>query len=155
LAISDSVSSEGCVLLEHQRDMVAGFIFNVSASHLLVLLRSTNTIFSLFVRCSICHIIDNFCKNSDFTSDSKKIALSEQFRVSYRFSVLSIFEKMLLSFICSVILSFLLIFCLIYQIKTIFGQQRIEETEKFYLYHDSRTNTSGYYTQTGHFFYEK
>jgi hypothetical protein len=24
------------------------------------------------VRCSVCHIIDNFCKNSDFTFDGKK-----------------------------------------------------------------------------------
>jgi two-component system phosphate regulon sensor histidine kinase PhoR len=62
------------------------------------------------------------------------ILQKQQFRVSYRLSVLSIFEKMLLSFICSVILSCLLIFCLIYQINTIFRQQHIEELRKNFIH---------------------
>jgi two-component system phosphate regulon sensor histidine kinase PhoR len=62
------------------------------------------------------------------------ILQKQQFKVSYRLNVFAIFEKMLLSFICSVILSFLLIFCLIYQIKTIFRQQRIEELRKNFIY---------------------
>ncbi|GHT69373.1 hypothetical protein AGMMS50239_36050 [Bacteroidia bacterium] len=58
------------------------------------------------------------------------ILQKQQFRVLYRLSILTIFEKILLSFICSVIFSFLLIFCMIYQINTIFRQQRIEELRK-------------------------
>jgi two-component system phosphate regulon sensor histidine kinase PhoR len=58
----------------------------------------------------------------------------QQFRVSYRLNVWVIFEKMLVSLICSVIFSFLLFFCLIYQISTIFRQQRIEELRKSFIY---------------------
>jgi two-component system phosphate regulon sensor histidine kinase PhoR len=58
----------------------------------------------------------------------------QQFRVSYRLDVWVIFEKMLLSLICSIIFSFLLIFCLVYQINTIFRQQRIEELRKSFIY---------------------
>jgi two-component system phosphate regulon sensor histidine kinase PhoR len=62
------------------------------------------------------------------------ILQKQQFRVSYHLSVSAIFERMLASFICSVILSFLLIFCLIYQINTIFRQQRIEELRKNFVH---------------------
>jgi two-component system phosphate regulon sensor histidine kinase PhoR len=58
----------------------------------------------------------------------------QQFRVSYRLNALAIFEKMLLPFICSLIFSFFLIFCLIYQINTIFRQQRIDEFRKSFIY---------------------
>lgn len=62
------------------------------------------------------------------------ILQKQQFRVSYRLNVWAIYEKMLLSLICSAILSILLIFCLIYQINTIFRQQRIEELRKSFVY---------------------
>jgi len=58
----------------------------------------------------------------------------QQFRVSYRLNALAIFEKMLLPFICSLIFSFFLIFCMIYQINTIFRQQRIDEFRKSFIY---------------------
>lgn len=58
----------------------------------------------------------------------------QQFRVSYRLNVWVIFEKIFVSLICSVIFSFLLFFCLIYQISTIFRLQRIEELRKSFIY---------------------
>ena len=62
------------------------------------------------------------------------ILQKQQFRVLYHLSASSVFEKMLTPFICSLILSFLLIFCLIYQITTIFRQQHIEELRKSFIY---------------------
>ena len=64
-AILVKISSEGCVLLEHQREMVAGFISIVSANHLPVLFRSTKATLSLLVCCFICQTIDNNCKSND------------------------------------------------------------------------------------------
>lgn len=62
------------------------------------------------------------------------ILQQQQFRVSYHLNVWAIFEKLFLSLIGAVILSFLLIFCLIYQINTIFKQQRIEKLRKNFIY---------------------
>jgi hypothetical protein len=70
-----NVSSGGCVLLEHQREMVAEFIFSASANHFPVLFRSTKATFNLLVRCSICQTIDYFCKNSDNSLNVQKILL--------------------------------------------------------------------------------
>jgi two-component system phosphate regulon sensor histidine kinase PhoR len=58
----------------------------------------------------------------------------QQFRVTYSFSVFNILEKMLVSFFFSLALSFLLIFCMIYQIKTIFMQQRMDEMRKNFMF---------------------
>ena len=62
------------------------------------------------------------------------ILQKQQVRIIYHLSVFTILKKMLLSFICSVIFSFLLIFCLIYQIHTIFRLQLIEELRKNFIY---------------------
>jgi len=62
------------------------------------------------------------------------ILQKQQFRILYSLKTSTVFNKMLISFICSVILSFLLIFCLIYQIRTIFRQQRIDELRKSFIY---------------------
>ncbi|MDR1682772.1 MAG: HAMP domain-containing histidine kinase [Candidatus Symbiothrix sp.] len=62
------------------------------------------------------------------------ILQQQQFRVTYRFSVFDILRTMLFSFICSLMLSFLLIFCFLYQIATIFRQQRIDETRKSFIF---------------------
>ncbi|MDR3339515.1 MAG: HAMP domain-containing histidine kinase [Candidatus Symbiothrix sp.] len=62
------------------------------------------------------------------------ILQKQQFRVSYSLNVWTILKKMILSLICSVMLSFLLIFCLVYQINTIFRQQRIEELRKNFIH---------------------
>ena len=75
LAIPAKFYNEGCVLLEHQRDIVAGFISSVSANHLPVLPRSTKAILSLLVRCFICQTIDNSCKSNDNNLNLQKIAL--------------------------------------------------------------------------------
>jgi len=49
--ILTSVSREGCILLEHHQKTVASFLPTCSASHLPVLLFSTNATFILFIFC--------------------------------------------------------------------------------------------------------
>lgn len=49
LAISTSVSNEGCISFVHHRDTVAVFLFSFSANHLFVLPCSAKTTFSLFI----------------------------------------------------------------------------------------------------------
>ena len=44
----------------------------IALKSILQMKRFMATDFSLFVRCSICHIIDNFCKRNDFTLDNPK-----------------------------------------------------------------------------------
>ncbi|MDR1202980.1 MAG: hypothetical protein LBL58_15305 [Tannerellaceae bacterium] len=61
------------------------------------------------------------------------ILQQQQFRVTYSFSIFNILEKMLVSFFFSLALSCLLIFCMIYQITTIFMQQRIDEMRKSFM----------------------
>jgi len=58
----------------------------------------------------------------------------QQFKVLYCIDAHAIFERMLLPFICSLTFSFFLIFCLIYQINTIFRQHRIEDLRKSFIY---------------------
>jgi two-component system phosphate regulon sensor histidine kinase PhoR len=58
----------------------------------------------------------------------------QQFRVSYQLDARVVSEGMLLSFITSAVLSLLLIFCLAYQISTIFRQQRMDELRKSFVY---------------------
>jgi two-component system phosphate regulon sensor histidine kinase PhoR len=53
--------------------------------------------------------------------------------VAYRLSALNAIRNMLLPFGCSLVLSFLLIFCLLYQTKTIFRQQRIEDMRRDFI----------------------
>lgn len=62
------------------------------------------------------------------------ILQQQQFRVTYHFSVFNVLEKMLVSFFFSLALSFLLIFCMIYQITTIFRQQRIDEMRRSFMF---------------------
>ena len=50
-AILTSISSEGCILLEHHRETVASFFPTCSASHLPVLPFSTKTTLILFIFC--------------------------------------------------------------------------------------------------------
>ncbi len=61
------------------------------------------------------------------------ILQKEQVRVTYELGLSPILGRMLESLICSVVLSFLLIFCLIYQTRTIYKQQRIEELRKNFI----------------------
>lgn len=57
--ILKSVSREGCILFEHQRETVASFLPSCSASHLPVFPFSINAIFILFIFCiSICVVLD-------------------------------------------------------------------------------------------------
>lgn len=72
-AILTSISKNGCAQLEHQRDIVASFLFNCSVSHLPLCFGSPNTIFSLFM-CSITisesfsmvQFYDVICKATDY-----------------------------------------------------------------------------------------
>ncbi|MDR3056711.1 MAG: HAMP domain-containing histidine kinase [Prevotella sp.] len=57
----------------------------------------------------------------------------EQVRLTYQLGISPILGRMLESLIGSIILSFLLIFCLIYQTKTIFKQRRIDELRKDFI----------------------
>lgn len=57
----------------------------------------------------------------------------EQVRITYKLGVYPILERMLGSFFGSVMLSFLLLFCLIYQMRTIFKQRKIEELRKDFI----------------------
>lgn len=50
-AILTSISRDGCILLEHQRETVASFFPTCSASHLPVLPCSTKTTLILFIFC--------------------------------------------------------------------------------------------------------
>lgn len=61
------------------------------------------------------------------------ILQKEQIKVTYQLRISPILGRMLESLICSIVLSLLLIFCLIYQTKTIFKQQRIEELRKSFI----------------------
>lgn len=57
--ILKSVSREGCILFEHQRETVASFLPSCSASHLPVFPFSINAIFILFIfSISICVVLD-------------------------------------------------------------------------------------------------
>ncbi|MDD4114512.1 MAG: HAMP domain-containing sensor histidine kinase, partial [Massilibacteroides sp.] len=57
----------------------------------------------------------------------------EQIRITYKLDLSPIFGKMIESLIGSIILSFLLVFCLVYQTKTIYKQRRIEELRKDFI----------------------
>jgi two-component system phosphate regulon sensor histidine kinase PhoR len=57
----------------------------------------------------------------------------EQVRITYELGISPILGRMLESLIGSILLSFLLIFCLIYQTKTIFKQQRVDELRKDFI----------------------
>lgn len=57
----------------------------------------------------------------------------EQIRITYKLGLSPILGRMLESLIGSIILSILLMYCLIYQTKTIFKQRRIEELRKDYI----------------------
>lgn len=51
LAISSSVSNEGCLILLHHSEIVAGFLPNLSASHLCFMFcsaKTTRILFNLF-----------------------------------------------------------------------------------------------------------
>ena len=61
--IRTSVSSEGCILLEHHRETVASFLSSCSASHLPVLPFSTNATFILFIFCDSILLILLTCYN--------------------------------------------------------------------------------------------
>jgi two-component system phosphate regulon sensor histidine kinase PhoR len=62
------------------------------------------------------------------------ILQQQQVRVTYSFSVFNILEQMLVSFFFSLALSFFLIFCMIYQITTVFMQQRMDEMRKSFMF---------------------
>jgi two-component system phosphate regulon sensor histidine kinase PhoR len=62
------------------------------------------------------------------------ILQKQQVSVLYRLNILSVFGNMLLSLLTSLVLSSLLIFSMIYQIKTIFRQQRIDELRKSFVH---------------------
>jgi len=57
----------------------------------------------------------------------------QQVVVVYNLSAMNAIRSMLLPFGCSLVLSFLLIFCLLYQTKTIFRQHRIEVMRKDFI----------------------
>ena len=57
----------------------------------------------------------------------------EQVRIIYKLGGSPILKKMLESLLCSILFSLLLTFCLIYQIRTIFKQQRIEALRKDFI----------------------
>lgn len=57
----------------------------------------------------------------------------EQVRVTYKLGISPVLGRMLESLIGSIILSLLLVFCLIYQTKTIFKQRRIDELRKDFI----------------------
>jgi len=57
----------------------------------------------------------------------------EQVRITYELGMYPILGRMFESFIGSIILSFLLIFCLIYQMRTIFKQRKIDELRKDFI----------------------
>jgi two-component system phosphate regulon sensor histidine kinase PhoR len=57
----------------------------------------------------------------------------EQVRVTYKLGMYPILGRMFGSFVGSIILSFLLIFCLTYQMRTIFKQRRIDELRKDFI----------------------
>ncbi len=58
---------------------------------------------------------------------------NKQVSITYRLGVPPVIRRMGGSLALSAVLSFLLIFCLIYQIKTIFKQQRVEELRKSFI----------------------
>ena len=49
-AILTNISNDGCAVLEHQREIVASFLPNCSASHLPLRFCSAKTIFSRLIR---------------------------------------------------------------------------------------------------------
>lgn len=57
----------------------------------------------------------------------------EQVRLTYKLGMYPLLERMLGSFSGSLMLSFLLLFCLIYQMRTIFKQRKIEELRKDFI----------------------
>ncbi len=61
------------------------------------------------------------------------ILQKKQVQVTYELGISPILGRMLESLIASIILSLLLIFCLIYQTKTIFKQHRIDELRKDFI----------------------
>lgn len=61
------------------------------------------------------------------------ILQKEQVRVTYKLGGSPLLGKMLESLLCSLVFSLLLIFCLVYQIRTIFKQQRIDELRKDFI----------------------
>jgi two-component system phosphate regulon sensor histidine kinase PhoR len=61
------------------------------------------------------------------------ILQNEQVSVRYKLGISPILGRMLEFLIGSIILSFFLVFCLIYQTKTIFKQRRIEELRKDFI----------------------
>ncbi|MDH6353960.1 two-component system phosphate regulon sensor histidine kinase PhoR [Dysgonomonas sp. PH5-45] len=61
------------------------------------------------------------------------ILQKEQVRVTYKLGWSPILGKMFESLLCSIVLSLFLTFCLIYQIRTIFKQQRIDELRKDFI----------------------
>lgn len=61
------------------------------------------------------------------------ILQKEQVRITYKLGGSPILKKMLESLLCSILFSLLLTFCLIYQIRTIFKQQRIEALRKDFI----------------------
>lgn len=61
------------------------------------------------------------------------ILRKEQIKVLYELRISPILGRMLGSLICSVMLFSLLVFCLIYQIKTLHKQQRIEELRRSFI----------------------
>jgi two-component system phosphate regulon sensor histidine kinase PhoR len=61
------------------------------------------------------------------------ILQKEQVRVTYRLGISPILGRMFESLIGSVILLFLLVFCLMYQTRTIFKQQRVDELRKSFI----------------------
>lgn len=54
----------------------------------------------------------------------------EQVSVTYKLVGSPMLGRMLESLLCSIVLAMLLVFCLIYQLKTIFRQQRVDELRK-------------------------
>jgi two-component system, OmpR family, phosphate regulon sensor histidine kinase PhoR len=62
------------------------------------------------------------------------ILQKQQVLVTYNIDIQSVMSRMLEFLIASFILTLLLIFCLIYQIKTIYKQQRIEELRKDFVH---------------------
>ncbi|GAB6121930.1 sensor histidine kinase [Dysgonomonas termitidis] len=61
------------------------------------------------------------------------ILQKEQVRITYKLGGSPILGKMLKSLLCSILISLLLAFCLIYQIRTIIKQQRIDELRKDFI----------------------
>jgi len=54
-------------------------------------------------------------------------------RIIYRLDIYSVLERMLASLAISLVLTVLLIFCMVYQIRTIFKQRRLDELRKDFI----------------------